>query len=64
MSVTSVSLAHVEVRSCGRRSVFDDQVTEGQPRQVQVGNFLRNLTYLGGVLLIMHAALVGPCLSQ
>jgi uncharacterized membrane protein YphA (DoxX/SURF4 family) len=32
---------------------------EGQPRQVQTGNFLRNLTYLGGVLLIMHAALVG-----
>jgi uncharacterized membrane protein YphA (DoxX/SURF4 family) len=33
---------------------------EGQARQVQVGNFLRNLTYLGGVLLILHAALVGP----
>lgn len=32
---------------------------EGQPRQVQLGNFLRNLTYLGGVLLILHAALVG-----
>jgi uncharacterized membrane protein YphA (DoxX/SURF4 family) len=32
---------------------------EGQPRQVQTGNFLRNLTYLGGVLLILHAALVG-----
>jgi uncharacterized membrane protein YphA (DoxX/SURF4 family) len=32
---------------------------EGQPRQVQVGNFLRNLTYLGGVLLILHAALLG-----
>lgn len=32
---------------------------EGQSRQVQVGNFLRNLTYLGGVLLIFHAALVG-----
>jgi uncharacterized membrane protein YphA (DoxX/SURF4 family) len=31
---------------------------EGQPRQVQTGNFLRNLTYLGGVLLILHAALV------
>jgi uncharacterized membrane protein YphA (DoxX/SURF4 family) len=32
---------------------------EGQARQVQTGNFLRNLTYLGGVLLILHAALVG-----
>jgi uncharacterized membrane protein YphA (DoxX/SURF4 family) len=32
---------------------------EGQQRQAQVGNFLRNLTYLGGVLLILHAALVG-----
>ena len=32
---------------------------EGQPRQAQVGNFLRNLTYSGGVLLILHAALVG-----
>jgi uncharacterized membrane protein YphA (DoxX/SURF4 family) len=32
---------------------------EGQPRQVQVGNFLRNLSYLGGVLLILHAALIG-----
>jgi uncharacterized membrane protein YphA (DoxX/SURF4 family) len=32
---------------------------EGQPRQVQTGNFLRNLTYLGGVLLILHAALLG-----
>jgi putative oxidoreductase len=32
---------------------------EGQPRQVQLGNFLRNLTYLGGVLLILHAALAG-----
>jgi uncharacterized membrane protein YphA (DoxX/SURF4 family) len=32
---------------------------EGQARQAQVGNFLRNLTYLGGVLLILHAALVG-----
>jgi uncharacterized membrane protein YphA (DoxX/SURF4 family) len=31
---------------------------EGQLRQVQTGNFLRNLTYLGGVLLILHAALV------
>jgi uncharacterized membrane protein YphA (DoxX/SURF4 family) len=32
---------------------------EGEVRQVQTGNFLRNLTYLGGVLLILHAALVG-----
>jgi uncharacterized membrane protein YphA (DoxX/SURF4 family) len=32
---------------------------EGQPRQVELGNFLRNLTYLGGVLLILHAALAG-----
>ena len=32
---------------------------EGQPRQAQLGNFLRNLTYLGGILLILHAALVG-----
>jgi uncharacterized membrane protein YphA (DoxX/SURF4 family) len=32
---------------------------EGQARQAQVGNFLRNLTYLGGVLLILHDALVG-----
>jgi uncharacterized membrane protein YphA (DoxX/SURF4 family) len=32
---------------------------EGQLRQVQTGNFLRNLTYVGGVLLILHAALVG-----
>jgi uncharacterized membrane protein YphA (DoxX/SURF4 family) len=32
---------------------------EGQSRQAQTGNFLRNLTYLGGVLLILHAALVG-----
>ena len=32
---------------------------EGQARQVQTGNFLRNLTYLGGVLLILHAALAG-----
>jgi putative oxidoreductase len=32
---------------------------EGQQRQAQLGNFLRNLTYLGGVLLILHAALVG-----
>jgi uncharacterized membrane protein YphA (DoxX/SURF4 family) len=32
---------------------------EGPARQAQVGNFLRNLTYLGGVLLILHAALVG-----
>jgi uncharacterized membrane protein YphA (DoxX/SURF4 family) len=32
---------------------------EGQPRQAQLGNFLRNLSYLGGVLLILHAALVG-----
>jgi uncharacterized membrane protein YphA (DoxX/SURF4 family) len=32
---------------------------EGQPRQAQTGNFLRNLTYLGGVLLILHAALAG-----
>jgi uncharacterized membrane protein YphA (DoxX/SURF4 family) len=31
---------------------------EGEARQAQVGNFLRNLTYLGGVLLILHAALV------
>lgn len=32
---------------------------EGEARKVQTGNFLRNLTYLGGVLLILHAALVG-----
>jgi hypothetical protein len=32
---------------------------EGHPRQVELGNFLRNLTYLGGVLLILHAALAG-----
>jgi uncharacterized membrane protein YphA (DoxX/SURF4 family) len=32
---------------------------EGPARQAQVGNFLRNLTYAGGVLLILHAALVG-----
>jgi putative oxidoreductase len=32
---------------------------EGQPRQAQLGNFLRNLSYLGGVLLILHAALAG-----
>jgi uncharacterized membrane protein YphA (DoxX/SURF4 family) len=32
---------------------------EGEARQVQFGNFMRNLTYLGGVLLILHAALVG-----
>jgi uncharacterized membrane protein YphA (DoxX/SURF4 family) len=31
---------------------------EGEARQAQVGNFLRNLTYIGGVLLILHAALV------
>jgi uncharacterized membrane protein YphA (DoxX/SURF4 family) len=31
---------------------------EGQPRQAQLGNFLRNLTYSGGALLILHAALV------
>lgn len=32
---------------------------EGPARQAQVGNFLRNLTYAGGVLLILQAALVG-----
>jgi uncharacterized membrane protein YphA (DoxX/SURF4 family) len=32
---------------------------EGEARQAQTGNFLRNLTYLGGVLLILHASLVG-----
>jgi uncharacterized membrane protein YphA (DoxX/SURF4 family) len=32
---------------------------EGEARQAQLGNFLRNLTYLGGVLLILHAALIG-----
>jgi len=32
---------------------------EGQARQAQLGNFLRNLSYLGGVLLILHAALAG-----
>jgi uncharacterized membrane protein YphA (DoxX/SURF4 family) len=32
---------------------------EGQARQAQTGNFLRNLTYTGGVLLILHAALNG-----
>jgi len=32
---------------------------EGDARQAQIGNFLRNLSYLGGVLLILHAALAG-----
>jgi uncharacterized membrane protein YphA (DoxX/SURF4 family) len=31
---------------------------EGEARQAQLGNFFRNLTYVGGVLLILHAALV------
>jgi uncharacterized membrane protein YphA (DoxX/SURF4 family) len=31
---------------------------EGEARQAQLGNFLRNLTYIGGVLLLLHAALV------
>jgi len=32
---------------------------EGEVRQAQLGNFMRNLTYVGGVLLILHAALAG-----
>ena len=32
---------------------------EGEQRQAQITNFLRNLTYLGGVLLILHVALTG-----